>query len=78
MASTSRKPGQNLVSATEAIGAGGRDGGVHAWNPESGRTERLLLLNHPIQALEVTSRNELFVAAGDEIIAFRGEPRSDR
>ncbi|MFF0204597.1 AAA family ATPase [Streptomyces sp. NPDC005017] len=57
---------------------GGRDGAVHAWTPESDHAERLLLLNRPVQALEVTSRNELFVAAGDEIIAFRGEPRSDR
>ncbi|MER6560683.1 AAA family ATPase [Streptomyces sp. NPDC001027] len=51
---------------------GGADATVKSWNPEGDLVERILILDSPVRALDITSDDELFVASDNEVAAFLG------
>ncbi|MFF2701539.1 hypothetical protein ACFVUQ_24600 [Streptomyces cyaneofuscatus] len=65
-----------LVARYDASGlsvlSGGADGSVWSWRPGRDRGERVLLLDDPVRALDITADDELFVSSGQGLSAFRG------
>ncbi|MFE6918573.1 hypothetical protein [Streptomyces rubiginosohelvolus] len=65
-----------LVTWYDASGlsvlSGGADGSVWSWRPGRDRGERVLLLDGPVRALDITADDELFVSSGQGLSAFRG------
>ncbi|MFG3180226.1 hypothetical protein ACGFZC_34935 [[Kitasatospora] papulosa] len=64
-----------LVARYDASGlsvlSGGADGSVWSWGPRRDRGERVLLLDGPVRALDITADDALFVSSDYGVSAFR-------